>query len=68
MVHTWHGGCPLCLKKTVCCGIIYGFLALQTQSGSAESETGGALELRCCVLSRGCSVTSFIGRHESLSS
>ena len=23
-VHTWHGGCPS-YKKTVCCGIIYGF-------------------------------------------
>ena len=43
-------------------------VALQTHSGSAESETGEALELRCCVLSRGCSVSSFIGRHESLSS
>ena len=42
-------------------------VALQTQSGSAESETGGALELRCCDFSRGCSVTSFIGRHEFLS-
>ena len=43
-------------------------VALQTQSGSAESETGGALELRCCVLNRGYSVSSFIGRHEFLSS
>ena len=40
---------------------------LQTQSGSAESETDGALELRCCDFSRGCSVRSFIGRHEFLS-
>ena len=42
-------------------------VALQTQPGSAESETGGTLELRCCDFSRGCFVTSFVGRHEFLS-
>ena len=40
-------------------------MALQTQSGSAESGTGGALELRCFDVSRG-SVATFIGGHESL--
>ena len=42
-------------------------VALQTQFGSAESETGVARELRCCDFSKGRSVTSFIGRHEVLS-
>ena len=42
-------------------------VALQTQFGSAESETGVARELRCCDFGKGCSVTSFIGRHEVLS-
>ena len=41
-------------------------MALQTQSGSAESATGGALELHCFDVSRGCSVAMFIGSHESL--
>ena len=41
-------------------------MALQTQSESAESVTGGALELRCYDVSRGCSVATFIGGHESL--
>ena len=40
-------------------------MALQTQSGSAESGTGGALELSCFDVSR-CSVAMFIGSHESL--
>ena len=66
-VHTWHGGCPS-YKKTVCCGIIYGFSGgSEIQFGSAESETGVARELRCCDFSKVCSVTSFIGRHEVLS-
>ena len=42
-------------------------VALQTQFGSAESETGVARELCCCDFSKVCSVTSFIGRHEVLS-
>ena len=41
-------------------------MALQTQSGSAESGSGGALELRCFDVSRGCSVATFIGSHKSL--
>ena len=40
--------------------------ALQTQSGSAEPGSGGALELRCFDISRGCSVASFIGCHDTL--
>ena len=40
--------------------------ALQTQSGSAKSGTGGALELRCCDVSRGRSVATFIRCQESL--
>ena len=36
-------------------------MAVQTQSGSAESGAGGALELRCCDVSRECSLVSFIG-------
>ena len=51
------GGCPSCPKKTAC---------LQTQSGRAESGTGGALELHYCDVSRGCSVVSFIGCNKSL--
>ena len=42
-------------------------VALQTQFGSAESETGVVRKLRCCDFSKVCSVTSFIGRHEVLS-
>ena len=41
-------------------------MALQTQSGRAESATGGALELHYCDVSRGCSVMSFIGCNKSL--
>ena len=41
-------------------------VALQTQSGSAESGTGAALELRYFDVSRGCSVVMFIGSSESL--
>ena len=41
-------------------------VALQTQSGSAESGAGGALELRYCDVSRGCSVATFIRCQESL--
>ena len=42
-------------------------MALQTQSGSAESGAGGTLELRCCDISRECSLASFIGSyHESV--
>ena len=43
-------------------------MALQTQSGSAEScVAGGALELLCCNISRECSLASFIGCcHESV--
>ena len=41
-------------------------VALQTQSGSADSGTGGALELRCRDVSRGCSVATFMYCHESL--
>ena len=41
-------------------------VALQTQSGSAESGTGGALELRCFDVSRGCSMATFVGGYESL--
>ena len=41
-------------------------MALQAQSGSAESGTGAALELRCCDVSRGCSVATFIRCQESL--
>ena len=36
-------------------------VALQTQSGSAESGAGGTLELRCCDISRECSLASLIG-------
>ena len=41
-------------------------MTLQTQSGRAESGTGGALELHYCDVSRGCSVMSFIGCNKSL--
>ena len=42
-------------------------VALQTQSGSAESGEGGTLELRCCDISSDCSLASFIGCcHESV--
>ena len=41
-------------------------VALQTQSGRAESGTGGALKLHYCDVSKGCSVVSFIGSDESL--
>ena len=43
-------------------------MALQTQSGSAEScVAGGALELLCCNIRRECSLASFIGCcHESV--
>ena len=41
-------------------------VALQTQSGRAESGTGGALELHYCDVSRGCSVVSFVGCNKSL--
>ena len=34
----------------------YSQVALQAQSVRAESGTGGALELRCCDVSGGCSV------------
>ena len=39
-------------------------VALQAQSGSTESGTGEALELRFCDVSRTCSVASFVGCHE----
>ena len=41
-------------------------MALQAQSGSAESGTGGALELCCFDVSRGCSVATFIKAEMSL--
>ena len=41
-------------------------VALQTQSGSAESRTGGALEFRYCDVNRGCSVVTFISWLHSL--
>ena len=41
-------------------------MTLQTQSGRAESGTGGALELHNCNVSRGCSVVLFIGCNKSL--
>ena len=46
--------------------LIHSLVALQTQSGSAESEASGALEIRCCDVSRECSLASFIGCHKSL--
>ena len=39
-------GCPLCPKETACCVIsMDSLVALETQTGSVESGTGGALEL-----------------------
>ena len=46
---------------------MHSLVALLTKFGSAESETGLARKLHCCYFSKGCSVTSFIGRHEVLS-
>ena len=57
-VHTWHGGCPSCPKKTACCVISYGYSGgSATQSGIAESRTGGVLELRA-----GISAEDVLGR------
>ena len=67
-VHTWHVVVLRVWRRLCVVGSsMDSLVALQTQSGSAESETDGALELRCCDFSRGCSVRSFIGRHEFLS-
>ena len=41
-------------------------MALRSQSGSAEPRTGGALELRCFDVSRGCSVATFKDGQELL--